>query len=115
LADTQASLTSIDNTMRLFDPEAKPATIKPRVKRQHPNRFRAGEFSRAIMAVLRQADKPLTIREIAERVGPACGLDMSTTKAAHHVVASVRAALARPHDGVKCEKNGKESMVWRVT
>ena len=58
-------------------------------------------MTRAVMAVLRKAEAPLGIREIAERLGEAMGLDMSTTKAASQVVANVRAALARPHDGLR--------------
>jgi hypothetical protein len=114
VAARTADLAHVDATLRMFDPSAKPASIRPRVKRPHPTRFRPGEFTRAVMAVVRQAEKPLTAREIGDRVGVACGLDMSTTKDAGQVVASVRAVLASPREGLACEKNGKEPMVWRV-
>lgn len=54
------------------------------------------------------------MREIAERLAEAARLDIATTKAANHVVANVRAALVRPHEGLSCEKNGKEPMRYRV-
>jgi hypothetical protein len=107
-------LEHLDNTLRLFDPDAKPETIKPRTKRQQPSRFGPGEMTRAVITVLRESEAPLTIREIAERLGEAMGLDMSTTKAASQVVANVRAALARPHDGLPGEKDGKEPMRYHV-
>jgi hypothetical protein len=113
LARLHAGLASLDVTIRLFDPDAKPASIKPRQKRP-PTRFRAGEFSRAVLAVLRAAASPLTVREMTVRVAEATGLDVSTTAAMGQALASVRAALARPHDGLVCEKRGKEPMVWRV-
>ena len=113
-ARIRAALGSIDTTIRLFDPDAKPATIKPRVKRATSARFRPGEMTRAVWTVLRKAQEPLTVREIAERLAEAAGLDMGTTKAANLVVANVRAALARPHEGLSCEKNGKEPMRYWV-
>ena len=69
LARLHAGLASLDHTILLFDPTAKPATIKLRQKRGSPPRFRAGEFSRAVfeVAVLRGADAAVTVREIAER------------------------------------------------
>ena len=108
------SLEHLDNTLRLFDPDAKPEKIKPRTERHQSCRFRPGEMTRAVWAVLRKSETALTVREIAERMAEATGLDMSTTKAAGQVVANVRAALARPHDGLQCEKNGKEPMRYRV-
>src|SRR5271155_2244193 len=104
----RADLASLDSTTRLFDPDAKPATIKPRMKRKQSSRFGPGEMTRAVWTVLRKAEEPLTVREIAERMAEVTGLDMATTKAANQVVANVRAALARPHEGLSCEKNGKE-------
>jgi hypothetical protein len=114
MVKARTNLEHIDHTILLFDPTAKPATIRPRQKRSSPLRFRAGEFSRAVMAALRAAEVPLTVREITSRVAVSTGLDVSTTAAMSQAVASVRAALARPHEGVCCEKRGKEPMVWRV-
>jgi hypothetical protein len=115
VARIRTDLAGVDAVIRIFDPEAKPTTIKPRIKRGQSSRFRPGEMMRAVWTVLRKAEAPLTVREIAERVAEATGLDMSTTKAAGQVVANVRAALARPHEGLRCEKNGKEHMRYRVT
>jgi hypothetical protein len=64
--------------------------------------------------VLRKADRPLPVREIADVVAAECHLDMSTIAAAKVVVANVRAALARPHKGLMCEKRGKEPTLYRV-
>ena len=110
----RADLDSLDATIRLFDPTIAPKAIKPRVKRTAPQRFRTGELTRATLTVLRKADRPLSVREIAAEVATECHLDMSTIPAANIVVANVRAALARPHEGLMCEKRGREPMVYRV-
>lgn len=111
----RADLDSLDATIRLFDPSIAPKAIKPRVKRSGKQQFRTGELTRTTLSVLRKADQPLNVREIAERVGTECGLDMSTIEAANVVIANVRAALARPHEGLMCEKRGRKPMVYRVS
>jgi hypothetical protein len=108
------SLEHLDNTLRLFDPELKPETIKPRTKRKQSGRFQSGELTRAVLTTLRKAEAPLSVKEIAERLGEATGLDMSTMASARVVADNVRACLARPHDGVRCEKEGKGPMRWRA-
>jgi len=52
-------LEHLDNTPRLFDPDAKPETIKTRTKRQQPSRFRPGEMTRSVLTVLRKSETPL--------------------------------------------------------
>lgn len=110
----RADLDSLDATIRLFDPTIAPKAIKPRVKRTSTQQFRSGELTRATLSVLRMADRPLSVREIAAEVAAECHLDMSTIAAANVVIANVRAALARPHEGLMAEKRGKEPMVYRV-
>jgi hypothetical protein len=91
----RADLDSLDATIRLFDPTAKPSTTKPRVKRRAKQQFRTGELTRVSLSVQRRAERPMNVREIATDVAAECGLDMGTVAAANVVVANVRAALAR--------------------
>lgn len=70
-----ADLDAIDAAIRVFDPEADIAAIKPR---QYPPRHAAfrGEMMRHVMAALREAKgKPITTRDIAVQVMKARGLD----------------------------------------
>src|SRR5271156_5520825 len=90
IARLRSDLDSLDATIRLFDPSIKPKAIKPRVKRSAKNQvFRNGELTRLTLSVLRKAERSMTVREIAERVGAECGLDMSTIDAANVVIANV--------------------------
>jgi hypothetical protein len=68
-------------------------------------RTTARTLLRTVFASLRDASSPLTVREIACRVAAATGLDVSTTAAMSQAVASLRAALARPDEGLVCEKH----------
>jgi hypothetical protein len=115
LAQLQAEPAALDTTLRLFDPSAKPATIKPRVKRSAKHQvFKNGKPTRLTLSVLRKAERPMTVREIAAVTAAECGLDMGTIPAANVVIANVRAALTRPHEGLLAVKRGREPMVYRV-
>jgi len=68
----RADLDSLDATIRLSDPTVAPKTIKPRVKRTGRSRSRSGELTRTTLSILRQADRPLSVREIAAQVAAEC-------------------------------------------
>jgi hypothetical protein len=65
LAEMRASLESLDSTIRLFDPSAGPRRIKPKLERTAIKVSRSGELTRTVLSVLRQSEKPLTVREVA--------------------------------------------------
>lgn len=100
LAKLHAEIAAVDITLRVFDPEQKPATIRAKVKRKQSTRFRVGEMSRTLLSILRVAQQPLSIREMAAAVAAAHGIDVSTKKALGVLVANTRAVLSRPHEGV---------------
>jgi hypothetical protein len=64
----RASLTHLDATMRLFDPELWPEEFPPRRSRSHNAWFRPGECLRLIYDVLRDAPEPVTTRELADKI-----------------------------------------------
>ncbi len=68
LVDHRASLTHLDATMRLFDPDSRPEDVRPRQQRARNVWFHPGECLRLIYDVLRDAAEPLTTRELAERI-----------------------------------------------
>ena len=68
LVEHRTNLAHLDATMRLFDPDIRPEKIRPRRLRERNAWFRPGECLRLIYDVLRDAPKPLTARELAERI-----------------------------------------------
>jgi hypothetical protein len=99
VAQLQASIAAVDATLILFDPEQRPATIKPVRKRSSPQRFRTGEFTRTLLGLIREASGPMTVRDLAAAVAAAHGLDTGKV-AMKTLVANTRAALAKPREGV---------------
>ena len=68
LVTHRASLTHVDATMLLFDPDIRPEEIRPRRQRTRNSWFRLGECLRLVYDVLRDTPEPVTTREIAERI-----------------------------------------------
>ena len=67
LADYRVSLTHLDATMRLFDPDLLLADTDPQ-QRERVSWFRPGECLRIIYDILRDAPAPLTTRDVAKHV-----------------------------------------------
>ena len=68
LVQRRASLTHLDATMRLFDPELRPEEIRPRKQRSCNAWFRPGECLRLVYDVLRDTLEPVTTRELVDRI-----------------------------------------------
>ena len=68
LAEHRASLAHLDATMQLFDPDIRPDEIRPQAAAVAQRWFRPGECLRLIYDVLRDAPRPVTTRELAERI-----------------------------------------------
>jgi hypothetical protein len=67
-------LDAIDAAIRIFDPTADVASIKPKAYPPRHAAFR-GEMMRHVMGCLRVATEPVTSRNIAAVVMKACGLN----------------------------------------
>ena len=68
LVQRRASLTHLDATMRLFDPELRPEESRPRRRRTCNAWFRPGECLRLIYDVLRDAPEPVMTPDLVERI-----------------------------------------------
>jgi hypothetical protein len=68
LVQHRTNLAHLDATMRLFDPDIRPKQIRPKLQRTRSVWFRPGECLRLIYDQLRDADHPITTRELAERI-----------------------------------------------
>jgi hypothetical protein len=68
LVQQRTNLAHLDATMRLFDPDIQPKQIRPKLPRARSAWFRPGECLRLIYDQLRDANQPITTRELAERI-----------------------------------------------
>ncbi len=89
-------LLALDNPLRIFGYDGDPADIKP--IRPYRAMFRRGELKRAVQAILRTADGPLTNAEIAEQVIRSKGwiaADAALADAVAEKIKDVRKRLAK--------------------
>jgi hypothetical protein len=109
----RASLTHLDATMRLFDPELRPEEIRPRRRRSCNAWFRPGECLRLIYDVLRDAPAPVTTRELAERIVAMKSLTVADDRQRALIQKTILASLSRAKATIeRIETSGVVG--WRV-
>jgi hypothetical protein len=113
LAQHRASLTHLDATMRLFDPNIRPDQIRPRQERPRSAWFRPGECLRLIHDVLREAPRPVTARVLAERIIAMKGLPVTDDRTRALIQKTVLGSLNRATQTIaRVEAAGVVS--WRL-
>src|SRR3954453_389959 len=103
LETTLASLAALDATLRLFDPELRPQAIRPRPFPPRRGPEQPGMRVRDVLGALRETGRPMTTREVAERLlaGRAVGNDKLVSRGSEIVGAALRKLRAR--DAVACD------------
>ena len=101
LAEHRASLTHVDATMRLFDPQLRPEEIRPRRQRTRSAWFRPGECLRLIYDVLREAPEPVTTRELAARIMAVKSIVVSDDRQRELIEKTILASLNRTRETIE--------------
>ncbi|MBB4201160.1 hypothetical protein CCR94_08210 [Rhodoblastus sphagnicola] len=99
----RVDLDDITATMRLFDPDVphKTATMTA-APRKRNDWFRPGECRRLIYDVLREADRPLTTREVAGAVMVTKAMAIDDARTCELIYKAVHSSLKRANDTIKC-------------
>jgi hypothetical protein len=105
-------ISSLDRTIRVFDPTAEPHAIRPVLRRKKPTLIPRGQCSRAVLDILRHAECPMTAREIAGQLTAGYQIDASNIEAMNALIAKVRNTLTR-QKGLASEVRG-DAKAWRV-
>ncbi|MCG8691721.1 MAG: hypothetical protein MI806_10980 [Minwuiales bacterium] len=106
-------LDNLDHTIRLFDPDIDLAEIKPKPLPPRNQTYK-GEISRALFAAIRQADRPLTTKELAQHVMAERGLNTADKGLVRLIRKRVGACL-RHYRGkglVRSEMEADRTLVW---
>tara|TARA_R110001606_G_scaffold167917_3_gene312293 strand:+ start:64 stop:501 length:438 start_codon:yes stop_codon:yes gene_type:complete len=111
-----ADLETTDAALALFDPDFKAETIKPRAFRPPKDWSNRGEMSRMVLSILRQAQEPLTSRDIALEMLVTRALDPQDEKLLRLMVKRVGVALRHQKDAgrVKSEQGPGQFNVWEI-
>ncbi len=88
----QENLAHVDATLRLFDPDADPAAIKPLRPRKPPRLFRHGELPRLILSALREHG-PADAHDVTSAVMRGAGMDPADVELLPEVLPRVRETL----------------------
>jgi len=109
----RGSLTHLDATMRLFDPDMLSQDTDPAQQRERVAWFRPGECFRLIYDVLRDALQPLATRELAVRAMALKSIVAADDRTRALIQKTVLASLSRAKGTIeRTEVDGAVS--WRV-
>ena len=114
LVEHRTNLAHLDAIMRLFDPDIRPEKIRSRRLRERNAWFRPGECLRLIYDVLREAPKPLTTRELAERIMDAKAILTADDRQRALIQKTILGSLNRAKQTI--ERSATAGVVkWRVS
>ena len=100
LGQQQANLAHLDATMRLFDPDIRPNRIRAKQQRTRSAWFRPGECLRLIYDELRGAPRPMTTRELAERIMAVKAMPMEDDRQRELVQKTILGSLNRAKETI---------------
>ena len=111
--DAQADVAAIDRALRLLGFKEDPRPYMP--KRKNRRIFKKGEMLSGAYAVLREADGPLSSREICLKLLSDKGLDALDKKTINQVTSRVYKALMGERDAgrVAGHQHSGRALVWR--
>jgi hypothetical protein len=109
-----ASLAALDATLCLFDPQLRPQAIRPKPFPPLRGPEQPGMRVRDVLGALRETGRPMTTREIAERLlaGRAIGNDKLVSRGSEIVGAALR--KLRPKGVVACEPGPGGRGLWTL-
>ena len=102
VAQHRVDLEHLTATMRLFDPNVSDETATMAAPRKRNDWFRPGECRRLIYDVLRDAERPLTTREVAGAVMAAKAMSTDDARTCELIYKTVHSSLKRANDTIEC-------------
>lgn len=115
-----AAIESIDNAIKLFDPDYDLSSIKSKAKYTVNPWFEHGEVGRLVLDTLRTSGKPLSTRQIGEQIVAARNLRVEGTKEWDWVLKMVLGAAQRLEKRKiiemigRAKRAGNAPMLWQI-
>ena len=114
LSRQQADLTHLDATLRMFDPTIRLSEIRARRHYVRNTWFRHGECLRLIYDALREIEKPVTTRELAERIMQIKAIPATEARTRDLVQRTLLASLNRAKDTIVRSSDAGSVVAWRL-
>jgi hypothetical protein len=104
----------VDGTLRLFDPDGNPATIKAKKPYKRVKLFGQGKLSRMILDALRRAERPLRTQEVIDAVASEASFGPDAANGLKGRVRSNLLYLSKMR-GVIAKDGDRATATWRLT
>ena len=103
-----ASISNLDGTIKLFDPDYDLRTIKSKAPKHVNPWFPRGDVGRMLLDVLRKSNTPISTRQIGDELVAIQGIVVTEAQELHDIMKLVLAAAKR------FERKGIVKMVGRT-
>ena len=113
LAQQRSNLAHVDATMLLFDPDIRPSNIRPRQQRQRNAWFRPGECLRLIYDELRDANQPVSTRELTEQIMRSKTMTAADQRSRDLIQKTILSSLNRSRKTI-ARSQGDGVVCWRL-
>ncbi len=114
-ARLKIDLATIESAIHIFRADADLSLVAPKMPRNRNPWFRKGHCARAALEVLRNADNPMSAREIALYLLKERGVTDATARSIKFLTSTIYGVLARRKDGpVTLHSNGFPKK-WSLT
>jgi hypothetical protein len=107
------SLVHVDATLRLFDPDGNPNSIRPKRPYKRVKLFGQGKLNRLILDALRKSTQPLRTQEVIDAIAAAVDFGPDAANGLKGRVRSNLTYLARVR-GAILKDGDRETATWRV-
>jgi hypothetical protein len=109
-----ADMKAVETVIRMLEPGFNTRHMGHR-RRLKPNPwFKRGEYYRGALDVLRKAERPLTAREIANRMLAAKGITGATLKQVRLLTAAIKTSLSKHMGGTVARVGEGMPMRWTL-
>lgn len=115
--EVERGIAALDGTLRLLDPDYRPAALKPVLQRKKSKLFPRGSFSRRLGEVLREAPGPMSARDMAPLVATAAKIPVLDDRILRTIAREIgRALRAMRRKGLVASERGygREALWWVV-
>lgn len=112
-AQHRVDLEHITATIRLFDPNVAPKTAPIATRSKRNDWFRLGECRRLIHDVLRDAERPMTTREVVQGVMAAKKMSADDARTRELIYKTVHSSLKRASETIECVE-AAGAAAWQV-
>jgi hypothetical protein len=113
IEELKHSIECLDGSIKIFDPDFKPDSIKEKKYKKSPSVFKPGESLRMSLDILRKASEPISIQEIRKEIVRQKKLDENDLTLQRTIEANIRVNIEK-NELIKVHNELEKPKRWLI-